>query len=101
MTVEELDRELKAGKPIRILDVREPGEFAIANIGGTLIPLGELAGRYRELRPDEDIVVVCHHGVRSAQAVGFLRQCGYEKTRNLAGGIDRWSAVIDPSVPRY
>ena len=101
MTPQELKKALDAGEKILILDVRDPEEFKFANIGGTLIPLGDLSQRFQELNPDEDIVVLCHHGVRSAHAVAFLRAQGFEKVRNLSGGIERWSMTVDASVSRY
>ena len=97
----ELKTSLENQEPLILLDVRQPEEFAFANIGGTLIPLGDLPGRLAELAPEHWIVVYCHHGIRSARAVEFLRQMGYPKAQNLAGGIERWSTEIDPSLPRY
>lgn len=101
MTVEELKQRLDNGERIVVLDVREPGEFAIANIGGRLIPMKELPARMSELDPEQHIVVHCHHGGRSAMATEFLRQQGFEHVQNLAGGIDAWSLRIDPKVKRY
>ncbi len=101
MKPEELKAALDRGEKYLILDVREPSEFAIANLGGTLLPLGELATRWGELDPSASIVCLCHHGVRSAHAVTFLRKMGFEKVWNLSGGIDRWSLTVDSSVPRY
>lgn len=101
ITVEELKKRMDAREDIQLLDVREPSEFSTANLGGTLIPLGELTQRYQELDPNRETVVLCHHGVRSAQAVTFLQKMGYDKVSNLRGGIDRWSSKIDPTVPRY
>ena len=65
------------------------------------IPLAELTARLHELDDTEEIVVLCHHGIRSARVASFLAQNGFPKVANLAGGIDSWSAEIDPSVPRY
>lgn len=101
ITVDELKKRLDAREEIFILDVREPEEFSTANLGGKLIPLGELTMRHGELDPNRETVVLCHHGVRSAHAVAFLRNMGFEKVRNLRGGIDRWSLNVDPTVPRY
>ncbi len=84
-----------------LLDVREPKEFAIAKIeGSTLIPLGDLPTRLHELDKNARLVVHCKSGVRSAKAVKLLREKGFDAV-NLAGGIDAWSELIDPSVPRY
>lgn len=101
MMPEELKNRLDKGEPIIILDVREPFEYQIANLGGTLIPLGELGQRFNELDPEKEMVVLCHHGVRSAHAVAFLRHQGFAKAKNLSGGIERWSLTVDPSVLRY
>jgi adenylyltransferase/sulfurtransferase len=82
--------------------VRNPQEYEIARIpGAVLIPLHELQDRLGELDPAATIVAHCHHGSRSAQAVHGLRQMGFSRAVNLAGGIDAWSQEIDPSVPRY
>lgn len=93
---------LDADRPVTLLDVRNPPEFAICQIDGAkLIPLHELHDRLGELDPADTIVAFCHHGMRSAQAVRFLRQMGFARAVNLAGGIDAWSAQVDRSVPRY
>ncbi|MFT4111832.1 rhodanese-like domain-containing protein [Silvibacterium sp.] len=85
-----------------LLDVREPWEFAAASIEGSiLMPMGEIRSRIQELDPDAHIVTVCHHGVRSLNVALWLRQQDYENVQSLRGGIDAWSAQIDPDVPRY
>jgi len=85
-----------------LLDVRTPREQQVACIEGSiLIPLNELPGRLDELDPEVELVVHCHHGPRSTQAVMFLRGNGFDKARNLVGGIDAWSERVDPDVPRY
>ena len=84
-----------------ILDVREKEELQIAQIGGIHIPLGELSTRFQELDSNAWIVTLCHHGMRSAMAAGFLREQGFSKVTNLSGGIERWSAEVDPKIPRY
>jgi rhodanese-related sulfurtransferase len=87
-----------------LLDVREPEEHAIAALpGSTLIPLGELSMRTDEISSwkDEEIVVYCHHGVRSLHAIALLGSMGFNKLLNLSGGIDRWSKDVDPGTPRY
>jgi rhodanese-related sulfurtransferase len=99
-------RELKARRdqktPHLLLDVREPDEHAHSKISSSvLIPLGEIPARFGELPKDREIVVHCHHGGRSAQAVRFLTEQGFTNVKSLAGGIDAWSCEIDPSVPRY
>lgn len=99
---EEAKQKLQNGHPVTLLDVREQWEYELARIeGAKLIPLGDLQQRVRELDPESEIIVYCHHGIRSFHATMFLRQMGFEKAQNLAGGIDAWSMKIDPSVPRY
>jgi adenylyltransferase/sulfurtransferase len=98
---EELKRRIDAGEDLFILDVREPHEFQIANLGGYLIPLGDLPLRVNELDPHREIVAHCKAGGRSAKAVEFLRQQGFKNVRNLAGGITAWSEKVDPSIPKY
>ena len=88
-------------KPL-LLDVREPAEFDICRIEGSqLIPMGTVPSRLSELDPDADIVVICHHGARSAQVTMFLERQGFARVVNLAGGIAAWAAQVDPSMPRY
>ena len=100
--VSDLQRWRTEGRDHVLLDVRTPQEFQIARIeGAVLIPLQELPDRLHELDTASMIVAQCHGGVRSAQAVHFLRQHGFAKTRNLAGGIDAWSREVDARVPRY
>src|SRR5207245_438994 len=101
MQVEELKRTLDAGEDIFVLDVREPHEYQICNIGGHLIPLGDLPKRVHELDSSREIVAHCRSGVRSAKAVDFLRQAGFRKVRNLAGGILTWADRVDPNLPKY
>jgi adenylyltransferase/sulfurtransferase len=100
--VQTLKNWLDEGRPVTVLDVRNPPEVEICRLDGArLIPLRELPGRLGELDPADTLVVHCHHGPRSARAVAFLRGQGFERAYNLAGGIDAWSAEIDPTVPRY
>jgi adenylyltransferase/sulfurtransferase len=99
--VEELKQRLDRGEDIYVLDVREPHEYDICNIGGHLIPLGELPNRVNELDTSKEIVAHCRSGVRSAKAVNFLRQAGFKKVHNLAGGILAWADRVDPSMPKY
>jgi molybdopterin/thiamine biosynthesis adenylyltransferase/rhodanese-related sulfurtransferase len=101
MTVRELDERLKRGEEILVLDVREPHEYQIANIGGHLIPLGDLQRRVNELDSAATVVVHCRSGVRSAQAVDFLRKAGFRRIWNLKGGILAWADEVDSSVPKY
>jgi adenylyltransferase/sulfurtransferase len=98
----EVARELSAGKPLVLLDVREPHEYAITHIADVkFIPLGELPGRLRELDDHADIVTYCHHGARSIKALEILKAAGFAKVRSLRGGIDAWAVNVDPEMPRY
>lgn len=104
ITPAELAAWLKEPTAPALLDVREPGEHDFCALTGSrLLPLGELAERADELTDwrDREIVVYCHHGVRSAHAIGILRHFGFTRLINLTGGIDRWSLEVDPQVPRY
>ncbi len=97
-----LSAALAGGEAITLIDVREPHEAAIARLpGATLIPLGTLPERARELDSSRAIVLYCHHGQRSHQALEFLRRAGFRKLRHLRGGIDAWSREVDPALPRY
>lgn len=100
----ELSDRLQSPSPPRLLDVREPEEHAYCALPGSrLLPVSELIERLDELQDwrDEEIVVYCHHGVRSAHAIAYLRQAGFGRLWNLSGGIDRWSREVDPTVPLY
>ncbi|HXY04686.1 MAG TPA: ThiF family adenylyltransferase, partial [Terriglobales bacterium] len=99
--VEELKRRLDAGEDLFVLDVREPHEYQICNIGGHLIPLNDLPKRINELDSSREIVAHCKMGGRSAKAVQFLRQAGFQKVHNLKGGIIAWADRIDPKMPKY
>jgi molybdopterin/thiamine biosynthesis adenylyltransferase/rhodanese-related sulfurtransferase len=101
MQVEELKRRLDAGENLFVLDVREPHEYQICNIGGYLIPLGDLPKRVNELDSSREIVAHCRSGVRSAKAVNFLQQAGFKKVHNLTGGILAWADRVDPKMPKY
>src|ERR1700675_1007079 len=99
--VEELKRRLDAKDDVFVLDVREPHEYQICNLGGYLIPLNDLPKRVSELDSSREIVVHCKMGGRSAKAVAFLQQSGFTKVHNLTGGITAWSERVDPKVPKY
>ena len=90
-------------KGARLVDVREPWEFATTRIeGGLHLPMGEVATRaHKELDMDERLVIVCHHGVRSMNVTAWLRRQGFERAQSLRGGIDAWSVEVDPKVARY
>jgi adenylyltransferase/sulfurtransferase len=102
ITPRELKERLDRGDKIFLLDVREPWEYSMAKIeGSVLIPLGTLPQSLDKLDRDAEVVAHCHLGMRSADAVGFLHQQGFKNVKNLVGGIDAWSIQIDPTVPRY
>ena len=87
----------------RLVDVREPWEFATTHVEGSLhLPMGEVPTRaHKELDMNERLVIVCHHGVRSMNVTAWLRRQGFEKAQSLRGGIDAWSLEVDPNVTRY
>jgi sulfur-carrier protein adenylyltransferase/sulfurtransferase len=102
ITPVELKKQLDAGETPLILDVREPNEYQINRIeGSVLIPLGELPRRYEELPRDRPIVAQCKMGGRSAKAMEFLRSVGFGDVKNLRGGILEWIDTVDPSQPKY
>src|SRR5262245_8253996 len=102
ITAVELKQRLDRGDKVRIIDVREPNEYQINRIPGSeLIPLGELPRRYAELDPDDELVMHCKMGGRSAKAADFLRSVGFRHVQNLKGGILEWVDKVDPSQPRY
>jgi adenylyltransferase/sulfurtransferase len=101
MTVKELKRRIDAGEDLYILDVREPFEYKIAQIGGKLIPLNDVPQRLNEIPREREIIVQCKSGGRSQRAAELLKQQGYPSVVNLAGGILAWSDEIDPAVQKY
>jgi len=102
MSALQLKEKLDSGKKITLLDVREDQEWEITHLpGAKLIPLGEVPSRVNELDTVDEIVVYCHHGMRSAKAINFLKKMGFEKLTNLAGGIDAWAINVDREMPRY
>jgi molybdopterin/thiamine biosynthesis adenylyltransferase/rhodanese-related sulfurtransferase len=102
ITAVELKKRLDRGDKLRVIDVREPNEFQINRIpGSVLIPLGELPRRYAELDPSDELVMHCKMGGRSAKAADFLRSVGFKHVLNLKGGILEWVDKVDPSQPKY
>ena len=93
----------KSGETFTLLDVREDSEYEKSRIEGAMhIPMGDIPTRaHQELNPEDYIVVVCHHGVRSLSVTNWLRQKGYEKVQSMRGGIDGWARTVDPKVPLY
>lgn len=103
ITPQALHARLQAGDDIQLLDVREPMEFDYCQLAGShLLPLGELPRRADEVRREGPVVLICHHGVRSMQALAYLQQRhGRQNLLNLKGGIDAWSRLVDPAVAIY
>ena len=95
--------ELVSNGEARLIDVREPWEFLTACIDGSVqMPMGDVPARaHQEFDPDERLIVVCHHGMRSMNVTVWLRNQGFEQAQSLRGGIDAWSAEVDPGVGRY
>ena len=102
LTPEELQVRLEQGEQLTIVDVREPNEYEICRLPNSiLIPLGEFPSRVHELSRDEELIIHCKKGGRSAQAVEHLLDAGFTRVKNLVGGIDRWAEKVDPSLQRY
>jgi rhodanese-related sulfurtransferase len=99
----ELKALLDAGEGVRLIDVREPEEYAMCRIeGAQLIPMRAVPANLGDLRNEAGLMVVyCHHGMRSRRVVDWLRAQGVENCRNLSGGIDLWSVAVDPAMARY
>jgi rhodanese-related sulfurtransferase len=98
----ELSTLLTGRHPVLLIDVREPAEWSFAHLpGARLMPLGTIPAAAAPLDRDADIIVYCHHGVRSEEAGYALLAAGFRHVRNLVGGIDRWSRDVDMSIPRY
>jgi len=100
---EKVKRLREQGEKFTLLDVREAWEFETSQIEDSIhIPMGDVPSRaHQELDPDEHIVVVCHHGMRSLSVTTWLRQQGFEKAQSMRGGIDGWARTVDPKVPLY
>jgi rhodanese-related sulfurtransferase len=103
ISAEDVKGKMDAGEAFTLLDVREPWEFETARItGAKLMPMGDVPSRaHQELDPEDHIVVMCHHGVRSMNVTVWLRQQGFENTQSMRGGIDAWSRNVDEKVPKY
>lgn len=103
LTPSELQQRLTGGdaRPV-VLDVREPWECKVCALPNSLrIPMGQILARAGELQKGSEIVVICHHGIRSQQVANFLKQMGFNNLSNLAGGIDAWARDIEPTMARY
>jgi rhodanese-related sulfurtransferase len=102
ITAQELKERLGRSDKLQLVDVREPEEFEICNLGGELIPMGDLAKQVSRIRRDVPVVMICHHGFRSAQAISYLSQrLGFDNLLNLKGGIHAWATQVDPSMKVY
>ena len=101
MTVKELKRRIDAGEDVQLIDVREPYEFQIAQIGGKLIPQNDVPQRLAEIDRNREVIVHCRSGARSQKIAEFLQQSGYPRVSNVAGGILAWSDEIDPKIQKY
>jgi rhodanese-related sulfurtransferase len=102
LTVQELKEMLASGNEMQLIDVREPEEFKICNLGGELIPLGDLPKQTERISRTKPVVIICHHGFRSAQAINYLTQRqGFDNLLNLKGGIHAWALEIDPEMAIY
>jgi adenylyltransferase/sulfurtransferase len=98
---QEVHNRLESGEPLLLLDVREDWEYATAHIPDSIhIPLGQLPTRIGELSPEAEMVVFCHHGMRSMNATAFLIKQGFTQVKNMTGGIDLY-AQVDTTIPRY
>ncbi len=99
---EEIYERIKAGDKFKFIDVREPYEYEIAKIeAAELLPLSRFNEWISTLKPEDETVVMCHHGIRSANVCMFLIRNGFENVSNLEGGIDLWTMTVDKNVPRY
>ena len=102
ITPAEVRQRLDKGETVVLIDVREPWEFEICRISGAkLIPMGTIPANLQALDGGDEIICYCHHGMRSLDVAAWLRGQGVANAKSLAGGIERWSTEIDPSVPRY
>lgn len=98
----ELKTRLDKGDKLILVDVREEWEYSLAKLDDSiLIPLGTLPQSLAQLNRESEIIAICHHGMRSADATNFLLQQGFQNVKNLVGGIDAWSTQVDGTVPRY
>lgn len=102
ITPKEVKERLDRGEKLLLVDVREPHEHALCQIdGAVLIPMGTIPANLQKLDVDEEVICFCHHGMRSLDVANWLCRKGVSGAKSMAGGIDRWSREIDPSVPRY
>ena len=104
ITPAQLKQRIETGEPLQLIDIREPFEWNIANLGehgARLISLGDLPDQMEELDREQDIVLYCRTGSRSQQALEYMRAAGFQRVSHLRGGITAWANEIDPSMPTY
>ena len=102
ITAEELKRRLDRHDPVTVVDVRDPWEVQICRLENSLhMPMEEIPFRIDELNPEDEFVVICHQGVRSAAICDWMERQGYLRVKNLAGGLDAWARAVDPTMRRY
>lgn len=103
INVNDLNERIQSGEKINLIDVREQHEYDLVNLDGILIPLGQLESRLGEIDhlKDEEIIIHCRSGARSAEACKIMMKKGFKNPKNLVGGINRWSMLIDPSMQIY
>jgi rhodanese-related sulfurtransferase len=102
VTPREVNELLTRGEKILLVDVREPWEHETCRIeGATLISLRDIAANLAQFEEADNVVLYCHHGMRSLDAAAWLRSQGVEGARSMAGGIERWAVDVDPRIPRY
>ena len=101
MSATQLATHLQIAAPL-LLDVREPWEFDICHIDGSInMPMAQVPQRLDELQAEDKIIVICHHGIRSQQVIWFLQQQALENLVNLDGGVDAWARTVDTDMPGY
>lgn len=102
ISAKDVQARMASGESVLLVDVREPWETQLCQIAGAqLIPMGSIPNNLQKLDVEGAVICYCHHGVRSLDVAVWLRSQGVDGARSLSGGIDRWAAEIDPSVPRY
>jgi rhodanese-related sulfurtransferase len=102
VNVTQLKKMMDQDDEFQLIDVREPHEYDICNLGGELIPMGEITSRADHLAKDKQVIIYCRSGARSGQVCEYLeKKLGFNNVYNLKGGVLAWSDEIDPSMPKY
>ncbi|MBI4005151.1 MAG: sulfurtransferase [Gammaproteobacteria bacterium] len=102
LTAEQLKADLDKNGSLLLLDVREPWEYQICHIDGSVnISMHLIPSSVEQLDPEKEIVVICHHGIRSLQVANYLAERGFNKVTSLEGGVDAWATSIDQTMPQY